>query len=309
MIALPGPDAVVLAIGEPLIELSSLDTAAGACRLGFAGDTLNTAIYLARSLAGRGPRVEYLTALGTDSLSDAMIARMEDEGIGTGRILRDPDRLPGLYAIEVDAAGERSFLYWRATSAAKAMFDSVAPAEALAGADVIYLSGITLAILPPDTRDALIAACAEAKAEGHIVAFDSNHRPRLWESPEAARDACRRMWRATSLAFPSADDEAALHPGETADGTLDRLSELGVSEIALKRGADGPLLWHDDRRTDPTLPPARDVVDTTAAGDSFNAGYLAERLTGATPARAAEAGHALACRVIAHPGAILPREA
>ena len=60
---------------------------------------------------------------------------------------------------------------------------------------------------------------------------------------------------------------------------------------------------------DVEAPPAAGVVDTTAAGDSFAAAYLAARLRGAAPAEAARAGHALAGAVVRHPGAIIPRDA
>ena len=55
--------------------------------------------------------------------------------------------------------------------------------------------------------------------------------------------------------------------------------------------------------------PVARVVDTTAAGDSFAAAYLANRLAGAGPAAAARAGHALAGVVVGHPGALIPRSA
>jgi 2-dehydro-3-deoxygluconokinase len=50
-------------------------------------------------------------------------------------------------------------------------------------------------------------------------------------------------------------------------------------------------------------------VDTTAAGDSFNAGYLAARINGAMPRDAAAAGHRLAGAVIMAPGAVIPKDA
>jgi 2-dehydro-3-deoxygluconokinase len=296
----------IACIGEVMVELSDLAAPDGRATVGIAGDTFNTAIYLARTLAGSGWRVDYVTALGTDSLSERMLGAMAEEGIGSSLVARLPDRLPGLYAIELDPGGERRFLYWRSESAARAMFDAGAvPMSALAGFDVIYLSGITLAILPPEARSRLADVCAKRRAAGATVVFDSNFRPRLWPDAATARAAMEAMWRATTIGLPSRDDEEALWGAAPPAAVLDRLAGWGVGEVALKDGAAGPVLSggaHEGR-----YPPAPKVVDTTAAGDSFNAGYLAARLTGADPVAAAEAAHALASRVIGHRGAILPR--
>jgi len=224
--------------------LSGINVAAGHARLGFAGDTLNTAAYLARAFAHEATRVEYLIVLGSDALSEAMIRWMHDEGIGTTRIRRHPDRIPGIYAIELDPAGERSFRYWRDRSAARTLFDdSEAARETLAGADVIYLSGITLAIISQSARESLIAACQAAKDGGRIVAFDSNFQSALWQTVESGRAAFEAMWRATTIGLPSADDERALYPAEKPEETIARLADYGVPEIVLKRGAAGPLIW------------------------------------------------------------------
>lgn len=292
-------------IGEAMIELSDLSRNDGRVALKFAGDTLNTAIYLAR--ATDAVAVSYVTRVGTDQFSDQMIRLIADEGIGTSLIGRSEHRLPGIYAIELDPGGERSFRYWRDASAARTLFADGAPdIDDLGAFDALYLSGITLAILDPAGRMALIAACAEAKAAGKSVIFDSNYRPALWPDADTARASFVPMWRATTIALPSRDDEAMLWPGETPKDLLSRLAGLGVAEIALKDGAGGPWLWQDGALPRKSYPPAATVVDTTAAGDSFNAGYLAARLgDGATPQVAARAGHDLAARVIGKRGAIV----
>ena len=89
---------------------------------------------------------------------------------------------------------------------------------------------------------------------------------------------------------------------------LDRLMASGPSEVVLKRGARGPVVAMAGIATAPRCDPARRVFDTTAAGDSFNAGYLAARIRGAEPLDAARSGHALAKQVIGYRGAILPRD-
>ena len=300
----------VVSIGEAMVELSAVDFTAGRARLGVAGDTLNAAIYLARALSDGAGTVDYVTVLGRDGLSEAMVARIAAEGVGTRHIRRHPARLPGIYAIELDARGERSFRYWRDASAARTLFESgSADLEALDGAEAIYLSGITLAILSQAARSALIGACAKARADGRIVAFDPNYRSALWPDPAQARLCFDAMWRATTLALPSAEDERALRPGERDDEILARIG-ASVDEVVLKRGASGPLLHAAGGRPIALPPdPAPHVVDTTGAGDSFNAAYLAARLRGRPPREAAAQGHRLACRVIAHRGAIVPKPA
>lgn len=296
----------IACIGECMIELNQIDLAAGSARIGFAGDTLNTAIYLARL----GQAVAYVTNLGTDAFSTAMIQRFTDEGIDCQLIGRHEAQMPGLYAIETDARGERSFRYWRDSSAARTLFSGVgAGLDDLDGFDGVYLSGITLAILPPPQRQALTQKAAALKAAGKRVVFDTNHRPRLWPDEATARASFDAMWQATTLALPSFDDEERLYPGLSPADQIARIAALGPAEVVLKNGAQGPMIGWGGQVLQTALPPARHVVDTSGAGDSFNAGYLAARLQGLPPHEAATAGHRLAVAVIGHHGAVIPLQA
>jgi 2-dehydro-3-deoxygluconokinase len=295
----------IACIGECMVELTLPRGRQGA-RVGFAGDTLNTAVYLKRS----APEIEvaYVTAVGTDALSERMLAFFADEGLDTSLIERRADSVPGLYAIAVDAAGERSFTYWRDSSAARTLFlppAHVTP-ERLAGFDLLYLSGITLAILTPEARRMLDAFLPRFRAEGGQVAFDSNYRPRLWRDPADARREIGALWRLADIGLPSLDDEMALWGDRDSAAVLARLAAAGIRRGALKRGGAGPLPIGSCGPL-PAFPPAPRVVDTTAAGDSFNGAYLAALMRGAPEADCLAAGHTLASEVIAHPGAIMPR--
>lgn len=293
----------IVCLGEAMVELSMEPGRPDRARVGYAGDTLNTAIYVKRS----APRLDvaFCTKLGTDPFSDRMTAMMADEGLITGTVLRATDRLPGLYAISTDAGGERSFTYWRNDSAARALFDTPGLDLAdIARFDVLYLSAISLAILPAAHRDRLIGWLPEYRRRGGIVAFDSNFRPQLWTDLDTARRCIAATWRQTDIALPSLDDEMALFgdPGERE--VLARLAGYGIAGGALKRGADGPLSLQSGIAL--ACEPVKDVIDSTAAGDSFNGGYLAARLCGRRDEDCLAAGHTLAARVIRHRGAILP---
>ena len=296
----------LLAIGEVMAEIRTAGDDGFA--LGFAGDTYNTAVYAAREIGVPGA-VAYLTRVGSEPLSAALVERAAGEGIDTTHVAVDPDRNIGIYSVSTDAHGERSFHYWRADSAARRLFAVEETAMFMPGAEIIYLSGITLAILAPAARHRLVEALAARRAAGTRIAFDSNSRPKVWEDAAAARAAMQALWEVTDIALPSIDDEMELFGDSGEAAVIDRFAERSWEGIAIKRGIRGPVSPHLDAAAHPDFPPADRVVDTTAAGDSFNGGYLAAFLAGKDEAARLAAGHALAARVVGAPGAILPREA
>ena len=292
----------IVCIGEGMLELSRRGPD---WKLGYGGDTLNTAIHLARA----GHDVAYLTALGTDPFSEELKAKWQAEGIDTGLIGAHPTRQAGLYAITTDDAGERSFTYWRDTSAAREMFSLPGTEVILAKAeqaDLVTFSLITLAILLPAGRAKLFELASRVRARGGRVAFDGNYRPRLWRSTAetlVARDAAIAL---ADIGLPTLEDETALSGEAEADAVARHWIGLGCKETLVKMGPDGCRL-PDGSGCAPerVLQP----VDTSGAGDAFNAGYLDARLRGASIEDAARAGHTLAGWTIMQPGAIPPREA
>jgi 2-dehydro-3-deoxygluconokinase len=300
----------VYAIGECMIELQR-SLAGQGMDYRFGGDTLNAAVYMSRLLDPGKLRVAYVTGLGVDGMSDEMLAAWEREGIDTGCVQRLPDRLPGIYMIETDPSGERRFHYWRKDSAARHWLDAPDAGRVLvqlAGARMVYLSGISLAILAPADRELLIAALAQCRKSGGTVVFDNNYRPRLWESAQAAAEVYRRVLAHTDIALLTLDDEQAIHGEASAQQVVERTRGYGVGEVVVKCGAAPCVLWADGQLSEVAPEPVAEVVDTTAAGDSFGAAYMAARLSGLDPVGAARAGHKLAGTVIRHRGAIIARE-
>lgn len=302
----------IAVIGECMLELNRLasddSSAPLPVGLSYGGDTLNTSIYLARM----GIAADYVTALGDDSMSRWMVEQWQSEGVGVELTQLVPGAVPGLYMIEVDADGERSFLYWRKDSPATKLFDEPESATRLfaklLGFDAIYLSGITLALYSAQALERLFAFLAEYRTQGGKVYFDGNYRPKLWGSQHEAKRRYEQIYQLTDIALPTIEDEQAVFGEEDPDTILARIHSFGVSEVVLKMGGNGCLV--SDKKFRGLVESNKvEVVDTTSAGDSFNAGYLANRMAGDEPRKAALAGHKLASVVIQHRGAIIPKSA
>lgn len=293
----------VTILGECMVELSPTQTP-DTMRVGFAGDTFNTAWYLAR-LWGDAGRVRYATRVGQDETSAAFRAFAEAAGIDTDHVGTHPARGMGLYMIHLKD-GERSFSYWRDTSAARTLAEEPERVTgALQASDTVYLSGITVAILPPEGRDTLAAALGRARDAGRRVFYDTNLRPRLWGSAEEMRRETERFARCADVVLPSFEDEATHFGHASPDATAAHYRSLGAEMVVVKNAGQDVALAHPEGTERIALESVASPLDTTAAGDSFNAGFLAEILRSGDATAAVHSGAALARRVIMGPGALV----
>ncbi|WP_349365149.1 MAG: sugar kinase [Roseitalea porphyridii] len=297
----------VVSIGECMIELSGRD--GPTWRQGFAGDTLNTLWYL-RALLPADAVTDYVSAFGDDPFSAEQIAFLKQNCIGTAHSPVIEGKAPGLYAITLDAKGERSFTYWRGDAAARRLADDPAAlAASIDGADLVYFSGITLAIIDEPGRGHLFDALAQAAEAGATIAFDPNYRPRLWPSPETARAAIERGCMASAVVLPTFDDEQALFGDAMPEDTVGRIGIGGARTVIVKRGGDDAFVWQDGTVRSVAPPEPAAPVDTTGAGDSFNGAFLAAHLSGVGAVEATLFAHRVAARVIGRHGALLPADA
>ncbi|XUU60813.1 sugar kinase [Erythrobacter sp. HA6-11] len=288
-------------VGEAMLEFHSH----GGQGLRYGGDTLNTAIHLARA----GHEVAYITAVGTDPISDALVEAWATEGIDTQFVLRHPDRHPGIYAIHLDEHGERSFLYWRDRSAAKDMYSLPgidAAMEFASSADLFYFSLITLAVIGDAGRKRLLSAAFERKDQGRAVAYDSNFRPALWVNLDQAREESLSAMKSSTIGLPTNSDECELWDEQMSEAEIaERWVQTGCSAAVVKAAEKGCVIAEaGSPKPRPMAGSPVQVVDSSGAGDAFNGGFLAGWLSSKSIEDCVEAGQSLARETLAHQGAI-----
>ena len=303
-------NARAICVGEVLIELAR--GADGRFALSCGGDAFNTAVYLARAGIA-GVDVAFASAIGDDPYSDAIMALAAAEGVSGQLFLRVPGRLPGLCLIENGPAGERVVRFWREGAPARELFelpDWMRVAETLISARLVYFSGITLSLYSNNGLGRFLAVLEAARQQGAKVAFDGNFRLRDWKGDLArTRTVFIETLKRVDIALPTFDDEAVLWGDPSPEATVARLQAFGIGEIVVKNGPNSALIAAAGVQEFVPVPEVVVPVDTTAAGDGFNAGYLAARLNGLDAAQAAGAAHRLAGDVIRHQGALVPRAA
>jgi 2-dehydro-3-deoxygluconokinase len=294
-------------IGEVLIELSR--TAEGRFAMACGGDTFNTAVYLARA----GIEVAFATALGDDAYSDQIFALMAAEGVSSELVLRLPGRLPGICLLDTDPAGKPHFNIWRGEAPARDLLELPewgGVAAGLLAARLVYFTGVTLSLYSNAGLGRLLAVVEAARQAGAKIAFDGNFRPRGWKGDlPRTRTVLMEALKRVDIALPTYDDEAVLWGDPSPEATVERLQAFGIPEIVVKNGPNSALVAALGRRDFVPVPEVVVPVDMLAAGDGFNAGYLAARLAGDQPVVAAAAAHRLAGQVIRHRGGIMPRAA
>jgi len=259
-------------------------------------------------LLGERASIGFVTRIGTDALSSRFLAELTQGGLDTAVVGRDDARHMGLYLIELSGT-ERSFQYWRNDSAAKALADR--PETLLQGfeeADLIHVSGITLAVLSEGARANLFGALTQARLKGARISFDPNVRPRLWAGLEDARSAIRQMLTLTDIVLPSFDDEKMLWDDGNPMETLRRYRGERISEVVVKNGPEAVTAAIEGDALIVATPAVAGVRDTTGAGDAFNAGYLSARCVGLAQRESVRTGQAVSGEVLKHPGARAPQD-
>ena len=293
-------------IGECMVELRAMSAAT--LHQSFAGDVYNSAVYLKRCF----PQVttSVVTALGQDNLSNKMLERFESEQINTQLVFAHDTKVPGMYYIETDEHGERSFIYWRNDSAAKKVVDflDADALEQLSQGDMFFFSGISLAIIEESAREDFWKVVKELKDAGVKIVFDPNYRARLWNSVEETKEQYHLAFTFADITLPGVEDLTTLYGVHSVEAVVEYLKPYQIEEIVVKNGPESVVTKEGDTLQSHTIIPVTNVVDTTSAGDAFNGVYLGARLSDKSISSAVQLAAKAAGTVIQQPGAIAPKD-
>ena len=293
-------------IGECMVELRAMSAAT--LHQSFAGDVYNSAVYLKRCF----PQVttSVVTALGQDNLSKKMLERFESEQINTQLVFAHDTKVPGMYYIETDEHGERSFIYWRNDSAAKKVVDflDADALEQLSQGDMFFFSGISLAIIEESAREDFWKVVKQLKDAGVKIVFDPNYRARLWNSVEETKEQYHLAFTFADITLPGVEDLTTLYGVHSVEAVVEYLKPYQIEEIVVKNGPESVVTKEGDTLQSHTIVPVKNVVDTTSAGDAFNGVYLGARLSDKSISSAVQLAAKAAGAVIQQPGAIAPKD-
>jgi len=300
----------IFLFGECMIELMATAQTKSSKQLNqsFAGDVFNTAVYLKRTFAEMN--VHLVTAVGQDNFSQDMVQYFESENIGTDFVFKSAHKIPGLYSIQLDDEGERSFTYWRNDSAARQVMQHIDDdiINGLSQGDMFFFSGISLAVIEKESRAAFWALIDKLKAAGVQIVFDPNYRPRMWSGPKEAQEQFELALQKADLSLPGVDDFEQLFGMTSVEEVHNYCKPFGLNELIIKNGEQGILVVVDGKSSQFSITPVENVVDTTSAGDSFNGVYLGARTQGYAVNDAISLASKAAGFVIQHRGAIAPAE-
>jgi 2-dehydro-3-deoxygluconokinase len=294
----------LVAIGEGMVEFHAKADFASAQTFhrGFAGDVVNSLIHASRL----GLRTALVSRIGDDAFAPALLAEWSAEAVDLTHAPVVPGE-NGLYFILTDANGEREFLYRRAGSAASQIGPGDIDPALLGAARFVLVSGITQAI-SASAEAAVAAVCALDGARANTV-YDPNYRPRLWAQRgrvEAAQRAFTAIAGQVAWILPSFPADLPLIGAEALDpnAALAAFAATSGANVALKLGADGVLLQIGGQVTHVPAVPAPLIVDTTGAGDAWNAAFLHGLARAQAPEQAAAAANRYAAGILGYRGAI-----
>jgi 2-dehydro-3-deoxygluconokinase len=284
----------VLTLGETMALLDPTTDGAIAPGMKFslrlAGAESNFAIALRRL----GVTVTWVSRLGVDPLGDAVFRTLEQEDLDLSYVRRD-DAPTGLF-LKWRSEKKSSVLYYRNGSAASHLDPGDVPDEALEGASLVHLTGITMAI-GESARRTVLDVARRAKIRGIPVMFDPNYRPALWSGPDEAAALQEEVLGFVDWYLCGLEEGNLLWGTSDETALFNALSRKGVRSV-VRVGREGALVHNKSSVSAVAPDQLEQVQDEIGAGDAFAAGFAYGLLKEWQPVDCARAGNALAARAL-----------
>ena len=291
----------VCSIGEAMIEISNIKNSF--YNQSFAGDTLNFCNYLDKKKLN----AFFLSAIGKSEINQSLLDFVKSKKISTKYIKQINQFEVGLYLIKNKNNGEKQFFYWRDESAAKQYFnniDFINLYKELKNFDYIYFSGITLSIIHISKLNNFIKLLKLLKSKKIKIVFDFNIRPTRWNKKNL-NNFFDSVLKFVDICFISGEDMSYWKNKNGIKSYEQIVRKYKIKHSIFRKNAKFTYVFLNKTRYVFKNKLLKTVVDTSGAGDGFNAAYLSNFIVNNDPVLALKAGSSLGSKIVMKKGAIV----
>ena len=288
-------------IGECMVEISNIKN--NIYKQSIAGDTLNFCSYLDKSFFD----VYFFTALGNTLLSRETLKFISNRNILNNFIFTEKNKEIGLYLIHNDNSGEKKFFYWRDNSAAKLFFNKVNYIKYIKffkKFNYIYFSGITLSILNNSSLSKFSLFLMKLKKQNIKVVFDLNIRISRWKIKNL-ENSLKLILPHVDMLFASGEDLSFLKKNNNVSIFHDLINQYNISHGIYRKNATINYSFFNKKKYIKKNKVVKKIVDSSGAGDGYNAAYLTNFIKTNNPQLALNQGSKLGSRIVMKKGAII----
>ena len=291
----------VCSIGEAMIEISNVKN--NLYNQSFAGDTLNFCNYLDKKKLN----AFFLSAIGKSEINQSLLDFVKSKNISTKYIKQINQFEIGLYLIKNKDNGEKQFFYWRDESAAKQYFNNIDFLnlyKELKNFDYIYFSGITLSIIHISKLNNFIKLLKLLKSKKIKIVFDFNIRPSRWNKKNL-NIFLDSVLKFVDICFLSGEDMNYWKNKNNIKSYEQIVRKYKLKHSIFRKNAKFTYVFLNKTRYVFKNKLLKTVVDTSGAGDGFNAAYLSNFIVNNDPVLALKAGSSLGSKIVMKKGAIV----
>ena len=290
----------ICAIGECMIEMTNVEKEL--YNYSVAGDTLNFTSYLDQSIFNKF----YLTAIGTSDINKGVISFFKKKKINTDLVKKISSKEIGLYLIKNTKRGEKKFYYWRDDSAANLFFNHISKSLFIKKYtfDYIYLTGITLSILDFKNIDKFITNLSVLRKKNSKIIFDFNIRIKRW-SKKNLNLYLNKILPNIDILFCSGEDLVCWKKNNNIKTFQYILKKFNIYHAIYRKNEEYNYSFYKNKKYMIKNKPIKKVVDTSGAGDGYNAAYLSSFIISNNPQIALNEASKIGAKIVMKKGAIV----